>query len=72
MEDSTQCITIVSNIVVSENDFVEHSNIKVENDNQSKIVFGQSEGGSASDHLLCERVADAGFFKGSKYFKVGD
>lgn len=45
VEDSAQYTTIVNKTVVSENDFVEHSNTKVENDNQSKIVFGRPMGG---------------------------
>ena len=38
--------------MVSENDFVVHSDIKVENEDRSKLVFGQPEGGEVSKTLF--------------------
>ncbi len=43
--DITKYIPVEENNVVTENDFLVHSGIKVENDGQSEIVFGQPEGG---------------------------
>lgn len=45
VEDTTQDTTIEKQEMVSENDFVVHSDIKVENEDRSKLVFGQPEGG---------------------------
>lgn len=47
MEDTTQDTTIEKQEMVSENDFVVHSDIKVENEDRSKLVFGRSGGGAA-------------------------
>lgn len=44
VEDSIQYTTIERDNVVSENNLVIHSNVKVENDDQSKLVFGQPGG----------------------------
>ena len=45
VEDTTQDTTIEKQEMVSENDFVVHSDIKVENEDRSKLVFGQPGGG---------------------------
>ena len=45
VEDSIQYTTIERDNVVPENNLVIHSNVKVENDDQSKLVFRQPEGG---------------------------
>ena len=44
VEDSIQYTTRERDNVVSENNLVIHSNVKVENDDQSKLVFGQPGG----------------------------
>ncbi len=46
MVDSTKYIPVEENNVVTENDFLVHSGIKVENAGQSEIVFGHSGGGN--------------------------
>lgn len=51
MEDTTQDTTIEKQEMVSENDFVVHSDIKVENEDRSKLVFGQPEGDSMKEIL---------------------
>ncbi len=43
--DNTKYVPLEESIVVSENDFSVCLDIKVENDDQSKIVFGQPKGG---------------------------
>ena len=45
VEDSIQYTTIERDNVVPENNLVIHSNVKVENDDQSKLVFRQPGGG---------------------------
>ena len=45
VEDSIQYTTIERDNVVPENNLVIHSNVKVENDDQSKLVFRQPAGG---------------------------
>ena len=45
VEDSSQYITTNNNKVVQGNDFMLHSDTKVGNDDQQKLVFGQSVGG---------------------------
>ena len=45
VEDNIQYTTIKRNNMVLENDLTVRSGIKVENDDQSKIVFGRAEGG---------------------------
>lgn len=52
VENNIQYTTIERDNVVSENNLVIHSNVKVENDDQSKLVFGQPEGGSQPVYLL--------------------
>lgn len=52
VEDNSQYGTIVNNTVVSENNFAEYSSTKVENDDQSKIVFGQPGGELATFHIV--------------------
>ena len=46
VEDNIQYTTIKRNNMVLENDLTVRSGIKVENDDQSKIVFGRAEGGA--------------------------
>ena len=52
MEDTTQDTTIEKQEMVSENDFVVHSDIKVENEDRSKLVFGQPVGGELHEKFV--------------------
>lgn len=44
--------------MVLENNLVIHSNVKVENDDQSKLVFGQSVGGETRNRKKKEEIYD--------------